>query len=46
MRNALGLPDDKVMVNIDRYGNHRRDDSAGLRDAVDQGKLKRAIWCC
>jgi 3-oxoacyl-[acyl-carrier-protein] synthase III len=42
MRERMGLPDSKVMVNIDRYGNT----TAGtiplaLRDAVDQGRLHR-----
>ncbi|HVB32820.1 MAG TPA: beta-ketoacyl-ACP synthase III [Patescibacteria group bacterium] len=40
MQERLGLPDSKVMVNIERYGNT----TAGtiplaLRDAVDQGRL-------
>lgn len=38
----LGLPDEKVVINIDRYGNT----TAGtiplaLRDAIDQGRLKK-----
>ena len=42
MQERLGLPDDKVMVNIDRYGNTTAGTiPLGLRDAVDQGKLKK-----
>jgi 3-oxoacyl-[acyl-carrier-protein] synthase-3 len=41
MQERLGLPDEKVMVNIDRYGNTTAGTiPLGLRDAVDQGKLK------
>jgi len=42
MQQRLGLPDDKVMVNIDRYGNTTAGTiPLGLRDAVEQGKLKK-----
>jgi len=42
MQERLGLPDEKVMVNIDRYGNTTGGTiPLGLRDAVDQGKLKK-----
>jgi 3-oxoacyl-[acyl-carrier-protein] synthase III len=42
MQERLGLPDEKVMVNIDRYGNTTAGTiPLGLRDAVDQGKLKK-----
>jgi len=42
MQERLGLPDDKVMVNIDRYGNTTAGTiPLGLRDAVEQGKLKK-----
>jgi 3-oxoacyl-[acyl-carrier-protein] synthase-3 len=38
----LGLPDEKVMVNIDRYGNTTAGTiPLGLRDAVEQGRLRR-----
>lgn len=42
MQERLGLPDDKVMVNIDRYGNTTGGTiPLGLRDALDQNKLKK-----
>ena len=42
MQERLGLPDDRVMVNIDRYGNTTGGTiPLGLRDAVDQHKLKK-----
>lgn len=42
MQERLGLPDERVMVNIDRYGNTTAGTiPLGLRDAVDQGKLKK-----
>jgi len=42
MQERLGLPDEKVMVNIDRYGNTTGGTiPLGLRDAVDQKKLKK-----
>ncbi|HEY6127186.1 MAG TPA: beta-ketoacyl-ACP synthase III [Candidatus Acidoferrum sp.] len=42
MQERLGLPDEKVMVNIDRYGNTTAGTiPLGLRDAVDQQKLKK-----
>jgi 3-oxoacyl-[acyl-carrier-protein] synthase-3 len=42
MQERLGLPDDRVMVNIDRYGNTTGGTiPLGLRDAVDQKKLKK-----
>jgi len=42
MQERLCLPDEKVMVNIDRYGNTTGGTiPLGLRDAVDQGKLKK-----
>jgi 3-oxoacyl-[acyl-carrier-protein] synthase-3 len=42
MQERLGLPDDRVMVNIDRYGNTTGGTiPLGLRDAVDEGKLKK-----
>jgi 3-oxoacyl-[acyl-carrier-protein] synthase III len=42
MQERLGLPDNKVMVNIDRYGNTTGGTiPLGLRDAVDEGKLKK-----
>jgi 3-oxoacyl-[acyl-carrier-protein] synthase-3 len=42
MQERLGLPDDRVMVNIDRYGNTTGGTiPLGLRDAVDQQKLKK-----
>jgi 3-oxoacyl-[acyl-carrier-protein] synthase-3 len=42
MQERLGLPDEKVMVNIDRYGNTTAGTiPLGLRDAVAQGKLKK-----
>jgi len=38
----LGIEDSKVMVNIDRYGNTTAATiPLGLRDAVDQGRLKK-----
>lgn len=42
MQERLGLPDEKVMVNIDRYGNTTGGTiPLGLRDALDQNKLKK-----
>jgi 3-oxoacyl-[acyl-carrier-protein] synthase-3 len=42
MQERLGLPDDKVMVNIDRYANTTAGTiPLGLRDAVAEGKLKK-----
>jgi len=42
MQERLDLPDDKVMVNIDRYGNTTGGTiPLGLRDAIDQNKLKK-----
>ena len=42
MQERLGLPDCKVMVNIDRYGNTTAATiPLGLCDAVDQGRLRK-----
>jgi len=42
MQQRLGLEDSKVMVNIDKYGNTTGGTiPLGLRDAVDQGRLKK-----
>ncbi len=42
MQERLGIPDSKVMVNIDKYGNTTAATiPLGLRDAVAQGRLKR-----
>src|SRR5450755_5142525 len=42
MQERLGIEDSKVMVNIDRYGNTTGDTiPLGLRDAVEQGRLKK-----
>lgn len=42
MQERLQLPDDKVMVNIDRYANTTAGTiPLGLHDAVNQGKLKK-----
>lgn len=38
----IGVPDEKVMVNIDRFGNTTAATiPLGLRDAVESGKLKK-----
>jgi len=38
----LGVPDEKMMVNIDRYGNTTAGTiPLGLRDALDQGRLRK-----
>jgi 3-oxoacyl-[acyl-carrier-protein] synthase-3 len=38
----IGVPDEKMMVNIDRYGNTTAATiPLGLRDAVDTGRLKK-----
>jgi 3-oxoacyl-[acyl-carrier-protein] synthase III len=38
----LGIPDEKMMVNIDRYGNTTAGTiPLGLRDALDQGRLQK-----
>jgi len=42
MQERLGLPDEKVMVNIDRYGNTTAGTiPLGLRDALDEGRLNK-----
>jgi 3-oxoacyl-[acyl-carrier-protein] synthase-3 len=42
MQERLGLADEKVMVNIDRYGNTTAGTiPLGLRDAVEQGRLHK-----
>ena len=42
MQERLGLPDEKVMVNIDRYANTTAGTiPLGLADAVAEGKLKK-----
>src|SRR5499427_4003501 len=42
MQERLGLPDEKVMVNIDRYANTTAGTiPLGLHDAVAQGRLKK-----
>jgi 3-oxoacyl-[acyl-carrier-protein] synthase III len=42
MQERLGLPDEKVMVNIDRFGNTTAGTiPLGLRDAVEQGRLRK-----
>jgi 3-oxoacyl-[acyl-carrier-protein] synthase III len=42
MQQRLALGDSKVMVNIDKYGNTTGGTiPLGLRDAVDQGRLKK-----
>ena len=42
MQERLGVPDSKVMVNIDKYGNTTAATiPLGLRDAVLQGRLKK-----
>ena len=42
MQERLGLPDEKIMVNIDRYANTTAGTiPLGLCDAVSQGKLKK-----
>jgi 3-oxoacyl-[acyl-carrier-protein] synthase-3 len=42
MQERLGLDDERIMVNIDRYGNTTAGTiPLGLRDAVDEGRLKK-----
>src|SRR5271168_1625553 len=42
MQERLGVADEKVMVNIDRYGNTTAGTiPLGLRDAVEQGRLQK-----
>ena len=42
MQERLGVADEKVMVNIDRYGNTTAGTiPLGLRDAVEQGRLHK-----
>jgi 3-oxoacyl-[acyl-carrier-protein] synthase-3 len=42
MQERLGVDDSKVMVNIERYGNTTAATiPLGLRDAVDEGRLKK-----
>ena len=42
MQERLGVPDSKILINIDRYGNTTAGTiPLGLRDAIDQGRLHR-----
>lgn len=42
MQQRLGVPDEKVLVNIDRYGNTTAGTiPLGLRDALQEGRLKK-----
>jgi 3-oxoacyl-[acyl-carrier-protein] synthase-3 len=42
MQERLGLEDERIMVNIDRYGNTTAGTiPLGLCDAVEQGRLKK-----
>ncbi|HUL14662.1 MAG TPA: beta-ketoacyl-ACP synthase III [Terriglobales bacterium] len=42
MQERLGIPDEKLVVNIDKYGNTTAGTiPLGLRDAVEQGRLKK-----
>ena len=42
MQERLGVPDEKIMINIDRYGNTTAGTlPLGLRDAVEQGRVKK-----
>jgi len=42
MQERLGVPDSKVLVNIDKFGNTTAGTiPLGLRDALDQGRLKK-----
>jgi 3-oxoacyl-[acyl-carrier-protein] synthase III len=42
MQERLGIPDDKVMVNINRYGNTTAGTiPLGMSDALEQGRLKK-----
>jgi 3-oxoacyl-[acyl-carrier-protein] synthase-3 len=42
MQERLGVPDSKVMINIDRFGNTTAATiPLGLRDAVAQGRVKK-----
>ena len=42
MQQRLGVPDSKVLVNIDKFGNTTAGTiPLGLRDALDQGRLKK-----
>jgi 3-oxoacyl-[acyl-carrier-protein] synthase-3 len=42
MQERLGLDDERIMVNIDRYGNTTAGTiPLGLRDAEDEGRLKK-----
>jgi 3-oxoacyl-[acyl-carrier-protein] synthase-3 len=42
MQERLGIPDSKLLINIDRYGNTTAGTiPLGLRDAVEQGRLHR-----
>ncbi len=41
MQERLGVSDDKVVVNIDRYGNTTAGTiPLGLRDALEDGRLR------
>ena len=42
MQERLGIPDSKILINIDRYGNTTAGTiPLGLRDAIEQGRLHR-----
>ncbi len=42
MQERLGIPDSKLLINIDRYGNTTAGTiPLGLRDAIEQGRLHR-----
>jgi 3-oxoacyl-[acyl-carrier-protein] synthase-3 len=42
MQERLGIADEKVMVNIDRYGNTTAATiPLGLRDAVEEGRVRK-----
>jgi 3-oxoacyl-[acyl-carrier-protein] synthase-3 len=42
MQERLGVPDSKIVINIDRYGNTTAGTiPLGLRDAIEQGRLHR-----
>jgi len=45
MQERLGVTDSKVMINIDHFGNTTAGTiPLGLRDAVEQGRLKKTTW--
>ena len=47
MQERLGIDDSKVMINIDHFGNTTAGTiPLGLMDALEQKRVRKAIWFC